>query len=46
MGYNTENGATLQKLIDKLLISGKRKKKLLFKIERMVSKKLKVLKNH
>ena len=46
MGYNTENGATLQKLTDKLLISGKRKKKLLFKIERMVSKKLKVLKNH
>ena len=40
MGYNTKNGATLQKLPQKSLISGKRKKVL--KIEKKESKKLKI----
>ena len=38
--YDTENGAKPQELQEKLLISGKRKKKL-FEIERKESKKLK-----
>ena len=37
--YDTENGGTLQELPEKLLISRKRKQKLLFEIERKESKK-------
>ena len=37
--YDTENGETLQELPEKLLISRKRKQKLLFEIERKESKK-------
>ena len=37
--YDTENGGTLQELPEKLLISRKRKQKLLFEIARKESKK-------
>ena len=41
MGYDTENGATLQELPEKSPVLGKRKKKFLLKIERKQGKKLK-----
>ena len=40
MVYNTENGASLQKLPDKLQISGKRKWTLLLEIEKKENKTL------
>ena len=40
MVYNTENGASLQKLPDKLQISGKRKWILLLEIEKKENKTL------
>ena len=41
MDCSTENGATILELPDKLLVSGKRKRKLLLEIEKKESKKTK-----
>ena len=47
MVYNTENGASLQKLPDKLQVSGRRKWTLLLEIEKKKeSKTLKLFRNY